>query len=72
MKLYNGMSPNGMRVQVFLAEKGIEIPTVNIDVMAGDTKKPDYLAINSLGEVPALKIGQRSDYHRKSCYMPLF
>jgi len=56
MKLYNGMSPNGMRVNVFLAEKGIEVPTINIDVMAGDTKKPDYLAINSLGEVPVLEL----------------
>lgn len=56
MKLYNGMSPNGMRVNVFLAEKGIEVPTVNIDVMAGDTKKPDCLSINSLGEVPVLKL----------------
>lgn len=39
MKLYNGISPNGMRMQVFLAEKGIEVPTVNIDVMAGGAKK---------------------------------
>lgn len=56
MKLYNGMSPNGMRVQVFLTEKGIEIPTTNIDVMAGDTQKPEYLAVNSLGEVPVLEL----------------
>ncbi|MCF6275598.1 MAG: glutathione S-transferase family protein [Robiginitomaculum sp.] len=56
MKLYNGMSPNGMRINVFLAEKDIEIPTTNINVMAGDTQKPDYLAINSLGEVPVLEL----------------
>lgn len=56
MKLYNGMSPNGMRVAVYLAEKGIEVPVTNIDVMAGDTQKPDYLAVNSLGEVPVLEL----------------
>lgn len=60
MKLYNGMSPNGMRVQVFLAEKNIEVPTSNIDVMAGDTKKAEYLALNSLGEVPVLELDDGS------------
>ncbi len=54
MKLYNGMSPNGMRVKIYLAEKGIEVPVTNIDVMAGETQKPNYLALNSLGEVPVL------------------
>lgn len=48
------MSPNGMRVQVYLAEKNIDVPTTNIDVMAGDTQNPDFLSINSLGEVPVL------------------
>jgi len=56
MKLYNGMSPNGMRVKVYLAEKGIDVPVTNIDVMAGDTQKPEYLSINSLGEVPVLEL----------------
>ena len=56
MKLYNGTSPNGMRVQVFLAEKGIEVPTINIDVMAGETHKPEYVARNSLAEVPVLEL----------------
>lgn len=56
MKLYNGMSPNGMRVKVFLAEKNIDVPVTNIDVMAGDTKKPEYLSMNSLGEVPVLEL----------------
>lgn len=54
MKLYNGMSPNGMRVQVYLTEKNIDVLTSNIDVMAGDTKKSDFLSMNSLGEVPVL------------------
>ena len=54
MKLYNGMSPNGMRVQVYLTEKNIDVPASNIDVMAGDTQKPDFRSMNSLGEVPVL------------------
>ena len=55
MKLYNGMSPNGARVAIFLAEKKIELPTVEIDVMKGETQTPSYLKINSLGQVPVLE-----------------
>jgi len=45
-----------MRVQVFLAEKNIEVHTINIDVMAGETRKAEHLALNSLGEVPVLEL----------------
>ncbi len=56
MKLYNGLSPNGARVGVFLAEKQIELPTVEIDVMKGETQTPQFLKINSLGQVPVLEL----------------
>ena len=56
MKLYNGLSPNGARVGIFLAEKQIEVPIVEIDVMKGETQTPAYLKINSLGQVPVLEL----------------
>lgn len=56
MKLYNGMSPNGARVQIFLAEKGIELPTQNVDLMAGDGQDPEFLKVNALGQVPVLEL----------------
>lgn len=56
MKLYNGLSPNGARVDIFLAEKGIDIPTVNMDLLAGDGQAPDFLKINALGQVPVLEL----------------
>lgn len=56
MKLYNGMSPNGFRVDIFLKEKSIEIPTQQIDIMGGETRRDAYLKINPLGEVPALEL----------------
>jgi len=56
MKLYNGMSPNGFRVEIFLKEKSIEIPTAQLDIMGGETRGPEYLKINPLGEVPALEL----------------
>jgi glutathione S-transferase len=56
MKLYNGMSPSGLRVSVFLAEKGLDIPTTSINVLEGEARTPEFLAINSLGEVPVLEL----------------
>jgi len=55
MKLYDsGRAPNPRRVRVFLAEKGISIPTEQVDMMAGAHRTPHYTAINPLQRMPAL------------------
>lgn len=55
MKLYTfPPAPNPKRLSLFLAEKGIEIETVNIDLMLGEHREPSYLSVNPLGTVPAL------------------
>lgn len=56
MKLYNGMSPNGLRAQVFLAEKGLDIDTVPVDILKGETQGDAFKQKNSLGEVPVLEL----------------
>lgn len=56
MKLYNGLSPNGVRVTIFLAEKGIDIPLVPVDILGGEPKREPFLSLNSLGEVPVLEL----------------
>ena len=63
MKLYESRAPNAWRVKAFLAEKGIDIPRQTISVVEGDTRKPDFLAINSLGEVPVLELDDLSLIH---------
>jgi glutathione S-transferase len=41
MKLYDsGRAPNPRRVRVFLAEKGITVPTEQVDIMARQHKTP--------------------------------
>ena len=60
MRLYNGLSPNGARVEIFLKEKGIEIPVVAMDVPAGETRERDFLKRNSLGEIPVLELDNGS------------
>ena len=56
MKLYdNTHAPNPRRVRIFLAEKGIEVPRVEVD-LAVDLRKPEFLALNPLGKVPVLEL----------------
>jgi glutathione S-transferase len=55
MKLYDsGRAPNPRRVRIFLAEKGITVPTEQIDMLAGAQRTPEYTAINPLQRMPAL------------------
>ncbi len=57
MKLYNlkaGMNPR--RVRIFLAEKGIALPIVDVDMEAGENRSADFLAKNPLGGLPVLEL----------------
>lgn len=56
MKLLNAASPNGARVAVFLAEKGIALPIETVDLFAGEAQTDAFLDRNSLGQVPVLDL----------------
>lgn len=56
MKLYQGMGPNSYRVRIFLKEKGIEVPMVEVDLMNSEHKAPEFLELNSLGQIPVLEL----------------
>ncbi|MEC7765602.1 MAG: glutathione S-transferase family protein [Pseudomonadota bacterium] len=57
MKLYDlPPSPNARRVRIFIAEKGLEIPMVPVNMMAGENQSEGYLAKNSLGKMPLLEL----------------
>ncbi len=61
MKLYDcGPAPNPRRVRVFLAEKGVEIPSVQVDLAKAEHKQPEFLAKNSMGAVPVLELDDGS------------
>jgi glutathione S-transferase len=47
-------APNPRRVRVFLAEKGIEVPYEEVDLMKGDLKAPDFTKLNAFQRVPVL------------------
>ena len=55
MKLYDSrQAPNPRRTRIFLAEKGIAVPTEQVDIMTMQHKTPEYTAINPLQRMPAL------------------
>src|SRR4029077_6390427 len=56
MKLYNSRGPNPRMVRMFMAEKGIEIPKVEVDLLAGENRKEPYLKVNAAGQMPALEL----------------
>jgi len=57
MKLYDGgRAPNPRRVRIFLAEKGIAIPMVPVDIMALEQKTPEVRALNPMMRVPILEL----------------
>jgi glutathione S-transferase len=50
------LAPNARRVRVFLAEKVITVPAMQVDIVAGESRKPPYLEKNPLGAVPMLEL----------------
>lgn len=57
MKLYETAGfPNPRRVQIFLAEKGVSIDKVQVNVPEGEHRGAAYLAKNPYAAVPALEI----------------
>ena len=58
MKFYDcSTAPSPRRARMFIAEKGLEIETVNIDMRAGEQLSPEFKAINPHCTVPVLEIG---------------
>jgi len=56
MKFYNSIGPNPHVVRMFMAEKGLTIPSQDVDLRAGDNRKPEHLARNPHGQMPTLEL----------------
>ena len=55
MKLYDTKTaPNPRRTRIFLAEKGITVPTEQVDMTTFQHRTPEYTAINPFQRMPAL------------------
>ena len=57
MKLYTSIGPNPRVVNMFLAEKGMEVPTQQVDLMGGENRGEEYTKnVNAAGQSPALQL----------------
>jgi glutathione S-transferase len=60
MQLYNSIGPNPRAVRIFMAERGIDLPKVEVDIRGGENRKAPYLAKNPAGQCPALELDDGS------------
>ena len=57
MKFYDcKTAPSPRRVRIFMAEKSIEIPTVQVDLRNREQLTPDFKEINPYCTVPVLEL----------------
>jgi GSH-dependent disulfide-bond oxidoreductase len=60
--LYTAATPNGRKVSVALEEMEIPYRVVAVDLAQGEQKKPDFLAINPNGRIPAIVDRDAGDF----------
>lgn len=56
MKLYTSVGPNPRVVKMFIAEKGLTLESVMVDLPGGENRKAPYLNVNPAGQTPALEL----------------
>ena len=60
MRLYNSLGPNPRRVRMFMAEKGITLPTIELDILGAENRRAPYTDKNPGGQMPALELDNGS------------
>lgn len=61
MRFYNSVGPNPRVVALFMAEKGISIPEVVVDLRGGENRRAPYnVDVNPAGQTPALELDDGS------------
>ena len=56
MKFYNSLGPNPRVVRMFMAEKGVDVPKVEVDLLGGENRREPYAKLNPSGQLPALEL----------------
>ena len=57
MKLYNSdRAPSPRRVRIFLAEKGVSIPCVEVDLAKLEHKTAEFSGLNPFETIPILEL----------------
>ena len=68
MKFYDCQTaPSPRRVRMFIAEKGLEIPTQEIDLRSGEQLGKDFLKVNPNATVPVLETDDGTRFTSTAC-----
>jgi len=55
MKHYDSFGPNPRALRMFMLEKGMTLPKVEVDLMGGENRRGEYLERNPGGQMPAIE-----------------
>lgn len=62
IELYTAGTPNGHKISIALEEMGLPYTYHALDLMEADQKKPEFLAINPNGRIPAIVDKDNDDF----------
>lgn len=62
IELYTAATPNGRKVSIALEEMALPYRVVEVDLMKGEQKRPEFLAINPNGRIPAIIDREADDF----------
>lgn len=54
LQYYGLPTPNGVKVSIMLEEVGLPYEAHRVDIGAGDQRRPEFLALNPNGKIPAI------------------
>lgn len=54
IQLYTWSTPNGYKSAILLEELGMPYEVIGVNIDVGDQKKPEFIAVNPNGRIPAL------------------
>jgi glutathione S-transferase len=61
VKLYDFVgAPNPKKVRIYLAEKGLTVPTEQVNIVTGENRSPEFLKKNPLAGLPVLELDDGS------------
>ena len=56
MRYYDSFGPNPRALRMFLLEKGLELPKIDVDILGAENRRGSYLEKNPGGQLPALEL----------------
>jgi glutathione S-transferase len=56
MKVYDSFGPNPRALRMYLLEKGLDLPTIDVDLLGAENRRAPYTGKNPGGQVPALEL----------------